>query len=554
MSGFQNHAFVSGHPTLRRSGLDIGFQQTSAGGGLSATPVMIFNSGTDVVSSTNGEYLFIADNSTIQFTKFTVGFSICFRFNCLDFNNHVSEEFGSFVRRFAAKTDDALNGWNLVVYPTNANGLTGGVEMNILHDGVSYKRKTSGYNVGSYYQIIVTYDPNLAAANRIKIYTAGVETSVAGTVTLSLPTHPNLRIGARDAGSGFYYGYIQDFRMYMGKVLTQTEVTNLNTNELTIDNISKGRNFVVQYAMISIAMRNRTHKFHIGGRVIRNRTHKFNTIKKLTRTHTHKYNMVKGVTQTQTHKFNMVGFVTRLRTHKFGLGGTVRVTKTHKFNMMGNPVLVQVVRFQKDASGIAGATQDVTLNFTPKAIQVISMGTTQDNTILANYQYCHGFSDGTNHACVVSASRDAQLTSDTSRSMRTDSVVARLNDTSNNTVTSSATVAFATNKVTFTWNVNDANALWMTVLAIGGTGITNAKVNTVAVARTTTGVQNYTGLGFDPVQDESVIFTLAGQNINTQLNTAVDYANIALGCAVKYDKKMGYVRCILTWCCYFQHV
>src|SRR5215210_3769021 len=123
MSCFGNDAIVSGHPTLRRVPLDLGFHQTSARSG---TPAMLFNSGTDVVSQTNGEYIWIPDNPSIQFTNpaHSAGFSICFRFNCLNFLNHDPVGGGSATRRFAAKTDTnltghdvttATNGWNLIV-------------------------------------------------------------------------------------------------------------------------------------------------------------------------------------------------------------------------------------------------------------------------------------------------------------------------------------------------------------------------------------------------------------------------------------------------------
>jgi hypothetical protein len=534
MSGLGNDAFISGHPTLRRAGLDLGFQQTAAGGGTSATPVMLFNSGTDVVSQRNGEYIWIPDNDSIKFIQFPVGFSITFRFNCLDFNNHITE-FGPFLRRFASKTDDVSNGWNLVVYPTNTEGTIGGIEMNILHNGVIYQRRTTGYALNTWYQVVVTYNPAAAADQRIKIYTSGIENSLTGITTIALPTQTNLRIGARDFETGFFYGYIHDFRVYMGKVLTQTEVTNINQNEMTIDNITKGRTFVIQYAMVSQAMRSKTHKFHVGGHITRNKIHKFNVTKKLTRTHTHRFIMVKGVSMTQTHKFTMVGFVQRTRTHRYGVGGKVILTKTHKFTVTALTVLTQVVRFQKNASGTAGATQEVTLNFTPVAIQVISIGSPTDTSVTAHYQYSHGFSDGTNHACMTVASRDAALSSDTARVLRTDSVIAKLNDTSNNTLAAQASVTFGVNKVTFTWTVNNTEANWITLFALGGTGITNAKVNTVDVGRTTTGVQSYTGLGFNPVQNESVIFTLAGHAGST--NTIADYAGFNLGCAVSTTKR-----------------
>lgn len=258
MSGFQNNAIVSGHPTLRRiEGLDLGYIQTAAGGGTAAAPVMLFNSGTDVVSQTDGEYIWIPDNETIRFTNYSAaGFSITFRFAALttgihtyfDPHNQDPDEPLTAIRRIASKTDDVNNGWNVVI-----NGPQ--LEFHIIDNGVTYQRRATGFSAGPFYQVVITYNPLAAggtAADRIKIYTAGVLiNNSASTTTLFLPFQTNLRIGARDAVSGFFHGYIHDFRIYFGKVLNQTEVTNINTNELTIDNIDKGKNFIIQYALIN---------------------------------------------------------------------------------------------------------------------------------------------------------------------------------------------------------------------------------------------------------------------------------------------------------------
>ena len=69
--------------------------------------------------------------------------------------------------------------------------------------------------------------------------------------------------------------------MYMDKVLNQTEITNINTNEMTIDSIAKNHLFVVQYALVAVLMRNRTHKFNMSGRIKRTRFHKFTIVIKI---------------------------------------------------------------------------------------------------------------------------------------------------------------------------------------------------------------------------------------------------------------------------------
>lgn len=502
MSGLGNDAYIAGHPTLRRAGLDLGFQQTSAGGGTSATPVMLFNSGTDVVSQNNGEYIWIPDNPSIQFTQFTTGFTITFRFNCLDFNAHIHPEFGSFGRRFASKSDNATNGWNLIVYPTNVEGTQGGVEFQIVHDNITYKRRTTGYLSNTWYQVVITYNPAAATADqRIKIYTAGTENSVTGITTLTLPPSTNLRIGARSSDSGFFYGYIHDFRLYMDKVLTQTEITNINQNEMTIDNITKGHVFVVQYAMVSQAMRSRTHKYNIGGSIERDRIHKFNVTSKITRTRTHKYNVLDDIARTRTHKFNLLNATTRIRTHKYHMEGVITVTRTHKYNLNGvvtttkthkyniGGLQTQYLRFQKSTTTGSNITQDITFNGKPQALIVWSNGSIVDNTQEDDLALYYGFSNGVNHACVSGLSKDALTTTDTFSGHKTDKVIS-LMTTTVGSMTSEATVSFIdTNTARFTWTTNDNRAVYIHCLAIWG--VNNADVVSHTVGTSATGNRTY---------------------------------------------------------------
>jgi len=508
MSGFGNDGIVAGHPTLRRAGLDLGFQQTGAA---AATPVMIFNSGTDVVSQSDGEYIWIPDNPSIQFTLFPVGFSIAFRFNCLNFNSHESTVIDfTASRRFASKTDNATNGWNLLVYPTNTAGTQGGVEFEIMHNGVGYARRTTGYTADTWYQVVLTYDPNQAlAANRIKIYTAGIENSVSSTFDTILNNFTNLRIGARSAETGFFHGYIHDFRMYMGKVLTQTEITNLNQNELTIDNIVKGHSFVIQYALVSQVLKSRTHIYRIGGYIVKDRTHKYNIIRKITRTKTHKWNTVNKITRTRTHKFNIVKQVSRTRTHKFSMGGHLTLTKTHKFNItakltttrthkyhIGLQLTTQYQRFQK-STGASGSTQQVSFTNTPQALIVWTDGSTADNTYSDHYVLSYGFSDGTNQACITGMALDAAANADTFSGYKTDKVIAF--PSSAGVVAFEATVSFSpANNATFTWTTNDASARYIHCMAIWGASSVEVKNFTTGQATTGTRADSFNNSSLTP--------------------------------------------------------
>jgi hypothetical protein len=547
MSGFGNDAIISGHPTLRRVGLDIGFQQTAAGGGIAATPAMLFNSGTDVVSQRSGEYISIPDNVSIQFTQYAAGFSIHFRFAALDFNNHITSEFGTFVRRFAAKTDDPLNGWNIILYPVNSQGTIGGIEMNVLHDGVTYRRRTTGYALDLIYQVVITYNPNVSENDRIKIYTGGIEDSIAGTSNLLIPSHTNLRIGARDADTGFFYGYLQDFRLYMGKVLTQQEVTNISGNDMTIDNISKGHVFVVQYALVSAVIRLRTHKYNMDGRIKRTRTHKFNVIKKITQTKTHKFSLQTAVLRTRTHKFNVVKLVTQTKTHKYNMGGVLRLTKTHKFNLLQKitatkthkynvgGLQTQYQRFTKSITAGSNITQEITYTSTPQVLLVWSDGNTQDNTFANQYSTYYGFSDGTHHACVSGISKDSVTTSDAFSGHKSDKVISLMDNTVN-TVVAEATVSFAANKATFNWTTNDNRAVYIHTLALWG--LNKAEVKTFEVDTTSSGNKIYT-LNDTTITPRFLHILTTGANLGWASTNA---QSISIGAATSSTKQFAIVN------------
>ena len=158
-------------------------------------------------------------------------------------------------------------------------------------------------------------------------------------------------------------------------------------------------------------------------------------------------------------------------------------------------VKTQVVRFQK-STGASGITQDVALNFTPKAIIVFSANGTVDGTSEAYMQESLGFYDGTTMASYVVSSRDAVGPTHAGRIHFNDRIWCKTFPTSPQTIEAYATCVFGTNKVTFTWTLNDAVATDITIWAFGGAGITGAKVNTVDVGRSTCWNSELYWLGF----------------------------------------------------------
>jgi hypothetical protein len=508
ISGFGNDAIVSGHPTLRRAFLNIGFQQLETS---PATPVMLFNSGTDVVSQKDGEYLSIPDDNNIKFTNSPNGFTVHFRFNCLNFNSHLPIDGGSYSRRFASKTDDPNNAWTILVYPTGTivNGVAahGGVEVEIKDNGVEYARRTAGYSTGLFYQVVVTYDRNAGptAADRIKIYTGGFENSLESSFGTIVPSNTDLRVGARSSSTGFFHGYIHDFRIWFDKILTINEITNINVNDLTISDIQKGHVFVVQYALVQQPIAIKRHRWETVGRIIKVKVHKFNTIQLLIVPKTHKWRLFHRITPLRKHMYTIVelvsrlltliydqgGRVTKTKTHKFSLKMKLTRTHTHKYNVTGlsGGVQTQYQRFVKSTTAGSNITQEVTYSSTPQAIIVWSDGNTLDNTFSNIYHTYYGFSDGTHHACVSGISRDSQTTTDTFSGHKSDKVISLMDNTVASVV-AEATVTFAANKATFNWTTNDARAVYIHTMALWG--FDNIEVKTFDVGTTATGNKVYT--------------------------------------------------------------
>lgn len=236
-----------------------------------------------------------------------------------------------------------------------------------------------------------------------------------------------------------------------------------------------------------------------------------------------------------------------------GTGGDAAIRGAYihftQLDSLNDPVNTFVTKFTKDSTGTNGATQEVILPFTPKAIIVFSHGGTGVGANYAHYNWIQGFSDGTNHACLSITSDDADSPSDTAQYYTDDNIYARMFETNNAGIAESATCSFGTNKVIFTWGANSITSTWITLVAFGGSDITNVKVNTVDVNTTSTGTVNYTGLGFNPVADHAAIFTLATDrtavdSTSSTTGSPVTGASMSYGCAASSSKQWTTVNCM----------
>ena len=192
-------------------------------------------------------------------------------------------------------------------------------------------------------------------------------------------------------------------------------------------------------------------------------------------------------------------------------------------------VQTQVVRFNK-STGASGTTQDVALNFTPKAIIVFSHASANDASAVATYINIIGFSDGTNQICQSLSSDDASAAGDAARVIEGGRVWVKLGSDNPFVKDAHGTCVFITNGVRFTWTLNDAIASIITIWAIGGDEI-SAKVNSEVIGRTTVGSRDYTGLGFNPSDGHSALFMVAANSNAGGLIIATVIGSF--GCATK---------------------
>src|SRR5687767_339910 len=196
---------------------------------------------------------------------------------------------------------------------------------------------------------------------------------------------------------------------------------------------------------------------------------------------------------------------------------------------------VQVISVTKETTGTNGVTQDVTTTFTPKAAIVISDGGSAASS--SHFQRSIGFSDGINQSVVSVCSLDNAAAASTARIHKDGRVYIRLSTSTPTNIVAEGSIVFGTNKVTFTWNDNETAATKLTLIVFGGADITDAKVDTVSVGRSSAGTQDYTCLGFTPESTKSVLFTLNGSRALTDLGTTTSGLASGFGCAVSSTKR-----------------
>lgn len=138
----------------------------------------------------------------------------------------------------------------------------------------------------------------------------------------------------------------------------------------------------------------------------------------------------------------------------------------------------------------------------------------------------YGFSDGTNDACVAAGAIDNAASSLTAGSIRDDSAVCILSTTTPTTVIARAEVtSFNAGNFILNWLVAGTAAEIIHYMVVGGSDITNVKVQHSSMGATATGNFGYTGVGF-----QGDFISLLGTK-NVTLNTQDTTWHLSMGAA-----------------------
>lgn len=237
ISNFGVTVTINGDPTLVDGNIDLG---TFTDGTKSIALRM--NRPTSITQ--NREYLEVPDSTNIQVAAVTTGLSIFVRFRM----NAIADQDG-IAETIIHKIDDSTpsNGYMLQV-------LSDGRLLFIIRDGgvTTAKYAAAGSIViNTIYDVFLTYT---VTGSVLHIYINGVDktlTTFAGTVNFQddLINH-NLFVGTRGKnveyrGSAYFDFY--DLKYYKDRVVTQTEVTNHQTNKWTISAIAFGQVMITDH-------------------------------------------------------------------------------------------------------------------------------------------------------------------------------------------------------------------------------------------------------------------------------------------------------------------
>lgn len=199
--------------------------------------------GSSIAMSFDGLTQFIEanDNTSIQFHSGSVGFSVAVLIYPTTFTTTATGE----VRYIAEKLDDTSDFWGLFI------DTSGNVHFNIKAAGIDYSIvTTSTISLNTWTWIMLTF--NWSSHTPLIYFNGTVQSTTTETVRDSdySGVRPNLYVGATAVNDGFFQGNFADFRYYKELVLSSTQVSNLNTNMLSVSSIAFGAVSISSYAIL----------------------------------------------------------------------------------------------------------------------------------------------------------------------------------------------------------------------------------------------------------------------------------------------------------------
>lgn len=201
------------------------------------------------------------------------------------------------------------------------------------------------------------------------------------------------------------------------------------------------------------------------------------------------------------------------------------------------PFQSEVLVFEKSIDTLTPVTQDLTgFSFTPEAYIIYASAT---DSVTDNIRTSIGFCDSAGGMrCVSFSSTDASGTGGspvTTQAARLDSDQYILNVMTGSGSTSTQAVhnSYIANGIRIQFLQNNTSAWNFTVIAFGGTDLTNSKAITFSSA-TATGNQNVNTVGFDP----DAVFFLS-TNASTTVNTTTQKGKLNFGFACSASRQFA---------------
>ena len=245
-SGFNHTASIYGDPTLVDGTIDLGIHD----GGAVKSITRRMNRPTSDYE--NLEWLQVPDHTDIQFATAATGFSIFIRFRLFS----LADQNGRSPTIFEKIDDSTPN--NAVMLQAKSDGK---LLFIVKKGGTTTAKETavSTVTTNTVYDVFITFTVSGTVEH---IYVNGVDktlTTFAGAVNWQTTlTNHDLFIFRRGLGTdeGYVYGDFYDFKVYLNRIVNQTEVTQHQTNKWSISNIPFGQvmitNYSATYVVVSI--------------------------------------------------------------------------------------------------------------------------------------------------------------------------------------------------------------------------------------------------------------------------------------------------------------